>query len=151
MPENFNFALLLIYAVLALIGFFVMAPVLLNTISLFGSQKRFAATMVEEGIITQKAVDGMQKTKQFGSIITTIIVAVVFVFLMSRQGSVGFLCGLVPFAVGLLKYRAILSLTTITARNFFNTYKNFVDVDKFQHYMKKTFGKESLTNSPRKR
>lgn len=151
MPANMNFALLLVYGILALIGFFVMAPVLLNTISLFGVQKKFAATMVDEGIISQQAVNGMQKTKQFGSIITTVIVAAVFVFLMSRQGAVGFGCGLVPFVVGLIKYRAILSLTTITARNFFNTYKNFVDVDKFQAYMKKTFGKESLTNSPKNR
>lgn len=151
MPENLNIMLLLVYAILALIGFFVMAPVLLNTISLFGVQKKFAATMVDEGIISQEAVDGMQKTKQFGSIITTLIVTAVFVLLMSRQGGVGFLCGLIPFAVGLFKYRAILSLTNITARNFFNTYKNFVDVEKFQNYMKKTFGKESLTNAPRKR
>ncbi len=151
MPNNFNIALLLVYGLLAAIGFFVVAPVLLNTISLFTVQKKFAATMVQEGIITQKAVDGMEKTKQFGSIITTTIVTVIFVFLMSRQGAVGFGCGLVPFVVGLIKYRAILSLTNVTARNFFNTYKNFVDVEKFQNYMKKTFGKESLTNAPKKR
>lgn len=151
MPQNFNIALLLVYGVLALIGFFVMAPFLLNTIALFTVQKKFNATMVSEGITTQQAINGMEKTKQLGSIISTAIVAAVFVFLMSRQGGVGFLCGLIPFAMGLFKYRAILSITNITARNFFNTYKNFVDVEKFHTYMKKTFGKESLTNSPKRR
>ena len=48
-----DLAILLVGIVDALFAFFVVAPILLNTASLFGVQKRFAQAMVEEGVIDE--------------------------------------------------------------------------------------------------
>lgn len=47
---------LLIGVVDALFCLFVVAPMLLNTASLFGVQKQFAKAMVEEGVIDEATV-----------------------------------------------------------------------------------------------
>ena len=52
-----DMGLLLYYAAVALFAFFVAAPCVLNAVSLFGVQKRFAKAMVEEGIISQAAIN----------------------------------------------------------------------------------------------
>ena len=49
-------SVLLIGVVDALFAFFVVAPIMLNTASLFGVQKRFAQAMVEEGVIDADTV-----------------------------------------------------------------------------------------------
>ena len=59
-----DLAILLVGIVDALFAFFVVAPILLNTASLFGVQKRFAQAMVEEGVIDTDTVKQMQSKKQ---------------------------------------------------------------------------------------
>ena len=59
-----DLAILLVGIVDALFAFFVVAPILLNTASLFGVQKRFAQAMVEEGVIDAATVKQMHSKKQ---------------------------------------------------------------------------------------
>ena len=63
-----DMGLLLYYAAVALFAFFVAAPCVLNAVSLFGVQKRFAKAMVEEGVITQEAVDRIHPKKQIAGV-----------------------------------------------------------------------------------
>ena len=48
--NNDNFMVFVYNAIIALFAFFVAAPMLLNAISLFTVQKRFAKVMVDEGL-----------------------------------------------------------------------------------------------------
>ena len=58
-----DMGLMIYYLVVALFSFFVVGPCILNTISLFGVQKRFAKAMVDEGIVSQEAVDRLHPKK----------------------------------------------------------------------------------------
>ena len=55
--QTAGFAVLLLDAAIALFSFFVVAPCVLNAVSLFGVQKQFARTMIDEGVISEEAVE----------------------------------------------------------------------------------------------
>ena len=54
--NNDNFMIFVYNAIIALFAFFVAAPMLLNAISLFTVQKRFAKVMVDEGVVKEETV-----------------------------------------------------------------------------------------------
>ena len=54
--NNDNFMVFVYNAIIALFAFFVAAPMLLNAISLFTVQKRFAKVMVDEGVVKEETV-----------------------------------------------------------------------------------------------
>ena len=54
-----DFGLLLYYTLGALFAFFVAAPFLLNAVSLFGVQKKFNQTMVDQGIISAEEIEAL--------------------------------------------------------------------------------------------
>ena len=78
-----DLAILLVGIVDALFAFFVVAPILLNTASLFGVQKRFAQAMVEEGVIDADTVKQMQSKKQIAGVLISLVL---FAVLSGRAG-----------------------------------------------------------------
>ena len=63
---------LLIGVMDALFAFFVVAPMLLNTASLFGVQKQFAKAMVEEGVIDEATVKQLHPKKQITGVLISL-------------------------------------------------------------------------------
>ena len=70
---------LLIGVVDALFAFFVVAPMLLNTASLFGVQKQFAKAMVEEGVIDEATVKQLHPKKQIAGVLISLVLFAVLI------------------------------------------------------------------------
>ena len=71
---------LLIGVVDALFAFFVVAPMLLNTASLFGVQKQFAKAMVEEGVIDEATVKQLHPKKQIAGVLISLVLFAVLIW-----------------------------------------------------------------------
>ena len=134
-----DMGLLLYYAAIALFAFFVTAPCVLNAISLFGVQKRFAKVMVEEGIISQEAVKRLHPKKQIAGVLISALVLGVLLWFCYRLQPWGFAVGIVPLLVGFWKYRAVLEYNSLTVKRFRNSYQNELDAKKFNRYVEKHF------------
>jgi hypothetical protein len=130
--------LLLLNAGLTAFGFFVAAPILLNTISTFGVQKRFAETMVQEGVIAEKEVRQMQPKKQLAGVIITAVVLIAAALVSSRV-NYGLICMTFGFLVGLVRYRKVLQFNSLTVKRFQNTYRDSYDAKKLNKYVDKMF------------
>ncbi len=130
--------LLLLNAGLTAFGFFVAAPILLNTISTFGVQKRFAETMVQEGVIAEKEVRQMQPKKQLAGVIITAVVLIAAALVSSRV-NYGLICMTFGFLVGLVRYRKVLQFNSLTVKRFQNTYRDAYDAKKLNKYVDKMF------------
>lgn len=126
-------------AALALFAFFVAAPCLLNAISTFGVQKRFAQDMVDRGVVKAEEVRDMQPKKQFAGILVSVIVLAALAYSCIRTAPMGYVCGGVPLIAGTVKYRKILKLNSLTVRRFRNTYKDCMDNDKYNAYVSENF------------
>lgn len=126
---------LIVSVVETLFAFFVAAPCLLNAVSLFGVQKRFAKVMVEEGVVRQEAVDRIHPKKQTAGVIISLLVVGALVFTCTRNQPWGYICGGVGFAAGLMKYRAVVQYNSLTVKRFSNTYKDEMDAKKFNKFV----------------
>ena len=121
---------LLIGVVDALFAFFVVAPMLLNTASLFGVQKQFAKAMVEEGVIDEATVKQLHPKKQ---------IAGVLIWTCWKSAPMGYLCGGVALVAGFLKYRKIVQYNSLTVKRFRNSYKDQMDTKKFNKFVETHF------------
>lgn len=130
-----DLAILLVGIVDALFAFFVVAPILLNTASLFGVQKRFAQAMVEEGVIDADTVKQMQSKKQIAGVLISLVLFAVLVWTCWKTAPMGYLCGGVALVAGFLKYRKIVQYNSLTVKRFRNTYKDHMDVKKFNKFV----------------
>ena len=139
MNQMTNTALLILNAVVALFGFFVVAPMILNTVAQFGVHKRFAGTMVDEGIISADEVKAIQPKKQLAGIIISAIVTAVFVAICIRTAPFGYLCGGVPLLAGFFKYRQVTQFNSLTVQRFQKTYADKFDAKKLNAYVNKVF------------
>lgn len=128
-------AILLVGIVDALFAFFVVAPILLNTASLFGVQKRFAQAMVEEGIIDADTVKQMQSKKQIAGVLISLVLFAVLLWTCWKSAPMGYLCGGVALVAGFLKYRKIVQYNSLTVKRFRNTYKDQMNVAKFNKFV----------------
>lgn len=129
----------LLQAVLALFAFFVVAPMSLNMVSLFGVQKRFAKQMVELGVVKQEDVDNMHPKKQIAGIVITAVLVGVLGFTCYKTAPMGYLVGIIPLLLGMWKYRAVLEMNNLTVKRFRNTYKDCMNEKKYNEYVKKNF------------
>lgn len=134
-----DFGTLFFYVAIALFAFFVTAPCVLNAVSLFGVQKRFAKAMVEEGIVPQSAIDKLHPKKQIAGVIISVLVVGVLVYFCLRLQPLGFACGGIPLLVGFWKYRKVLEFNSLTVKRFRNSYENELDAKKFNAYVNKNF------------
>ena len=130
-----DLAILLVGIVDALFAFFVVAPILLNTASLFGVQKRFAQAMVEEGVIDADTVKQMQSKKQIAGVLISLVLFAVLVWTCWKTAPMGYLCGGVALVAGFLKYRKIVQYNSLTVKRFRNTYKDQMNVTKFNKFL----------------
>lgn len=130
-----DLAILLVGIVDALFAFFVVAPILLNTASLFGVQKRFAQAMVEEGVIDADTVKQMQSKKQIAGVLISLVLFAVLLWTCWKTAPMGYLCGGVALAAGFLKYRKIVQYNSLTVKRFRNTYKDQMNVTKFNKFV----------------
>lgn len=130
-----DLAILLMGIVDALFAFFVVAPILLNTASLFGVQKRFAQAMVEEGVIDADTVKQMQSKKQIAGVLISLVLFAVLVWTCWKTAPMGYLCGGVALVAGFLKYRKIVQYNSLTVKRFRNTYKDQMNVTKFNKFV----------------
>ena len=133
-----GFGLFLVDALLTVFGFFVAAPILLNAISAFGVQKKFAEAMIQEGVIEEKEVRQMQPKKQAAGVIVATIVLAAAIFSASRV-NYGLICLFFGFVMGLLKYRSILQFNSLTVKRFQNTYRDSYNAAKLNKYVDKMF------------
>lgn len=134
-----DLGLLVYYVIVALFAFFVVAPCVLNAISLFGVQKRFAKTMVEEGIISQEAVNKLHPKKQLASVLISVLVLGILFWFCFRMQSYGLTIGIMPLFLGFWKYRRVLEFNSLTVKRFRNSYQSDLDVKKFNKYVSKHF------------
>ena len=130
-----DLAILLVGIVDALFAFFVVAPILLNTASLFGVQKRFAQAMVEEGAIDADTVKQMQSKKQIAGVLISLVLFAVLLWTCWKSAPMGYLCGGVALVAGFLKYRKIVQYNSLTVKRFRNTYKDQMNVTKFNKFV----------------
>ena len=134
-----DIGLLLYYAIVAVFAFFVAAPCVLNAISLFGVQKRFAKAMVEEGIISQEAIDKLHPKKQIAGVIISALVLGSLLWFCFKLQPWGFAVGVLPLFFGFWKFRKVLEYNSLTVKRFRNSYQNDLDVKKFNKYVEKNF------------
>lgn len=128
-----------VQAVIALFSFFVVAPCVLNCISTFTVQQRFAKVMVEEGVISEQDRKLLQPKKQLAGVIITALVVGALLGVAVKTAPMGILCGGVATAAGLLKYRQITQFNSLTAKRFSNTYKHVMNREKYNRYIDKMF------------
>ena len=128
-------SVLLIGVVDALFAFFVVAPIMLNTASLFGVQKRFAQVMVEEGVIDADTVKLLHPKKQIAGVLISVVLFAVLIWTCWKSAPMGYLCGGVALVAGFLKYRKIVQYNSLTVKTFRNTYKDHMDVKKFNKFV----------------
>ncbi len=133
-----KFALLLLYTVAALFSFFVAAPCLLNTVSLFGVQKKFNQTMVDQGIISAEEIQKIHPQKQTASVIISVLILAILVWFCFRLRAASVMA-ILPLILGFWKYRKVLQFNSLTARKFYTTYQKQLDEKKFDKYIKKNF------------
>ena len=119
----------------AFFAFFVVAPCILNVVSLFGVQKRFANVMVEEGIVTADIVKLLHPKKQIAGVLISVLVLAVLVGTCIKTAPMGFLCGGVALVAGFLKYRNITQYNSLTVKRFRNTYKDHINSAKFNKFV----------------
>ncbi len=135
MGNTSNFGVLMINLVEAFFAFFVVAPCILNVVSLFGVQKRFANVMVEEGIVTADIVKLLHPKKQIAGVLISVLVLAVLVGTCIKTAPMGFLCGGVALVAGFLKYRNITQYNSLTVKRFRNTYKDHINSAKFNKFV----------------
>ena len=134
-----DISILIIGIIDTLFGFFVVAPCILNAVSLFGVQKQFAKAMVDEGVVKQEDVDRIHPKKQLAGIIVSVLVLAVLVYTCAKSAPWGYLCGGVAMVVGFLKSRNIVQYNSLTVKRFKNTYKEEMDVKKFNKFVETHF------------
>ena len=134
-----DMGLMIYYLVVTLFSFFVVGPCILNTISLFGVQKRFAKAMVEEGVITQEAVDRIHPKKQVAGVVISVVVTAALIYLAYRTAPIGYLCAGIAQIASIMKYYRVTQYNSLTVKRFRNTYENELDAKRFNQFVNKNF------------
>ena len=134
-----DFGILIIGVVDTFFAFFVVAPMMLQAASLFGVQKQFAKAMVQEGVVTQEAVDRIHPKKQIAGVVISCVVLAALATAAWRNAPFGYLCAGIPLLAGFLKYRKIVQYNSLTVQRFKNTYKDAYDIEKLNKFIKDNF------------
>ena len=137
--QTAGFAVLLLDAAIALFSFFVVAPCVLNAVSLFGVQKQFARTMIDEGVISEEAVQRLHPKKQIAGVIISVIVVAALAYTCVKMLPYGPICALFGLVAGIMKYRKVLQFNSLTVQRFKTTYKDSYDAKKLNAYVDKMF------------
>ncbi len=131
--------LLLYHALVALFSFFVVAPYLLNTISLFGVQRRFVKAMVAEGIVSAEDVRRLHTIKQVFGVAISVLLIVALVMFCLRLQAAGIVIVTIPLLLGFWKFRKVTQFNSLVAKRFQSTYQGRFDIKKYNKYVDKHF------------
>lgn len=134
-----NFFELIRYIIIAVFAFFVTAPCVLNAISLFGVQKKFALEMIKEGIVPAKEVEQLHPKKQIAGVIISCVVIGALAVICVSAAPIGYYCGGASLLAGFIKYRKVLEYNSFTVQRFKNSYKDSIDTAKYNRYIKSHF------------
>lgn len=134
-----GFGVFLWNAVITLFSFFAVAPIVMSAISQFGVQKRFAQTMIDEGIISAEEVKAIQPKKQTAGVIISVIVVGALAYTCVKMLPYGPLCALFGLVAGVMKYRKIMQFNSLTVQRFKSTYKDSYNAKKLNAYVDKMF------------
>ena len=137
--DNEGLMIFIFQAIIALFAFFVVAPCVLNAVSLFTVQKRFAKTMIDLGVVQADVVHKLHPKKEIAGVIISLVVVAAFGYGVWRQAPISYLSGGLPLIVGFLKYRQVVQFNSLTVKRFQNTYRDQMDVKKYNDYVNKTF------------
>ena len=121
--DNEGLMIFIFQAIIALFAFFVVAPCVLNAVSLFTVQKRFAKTMIDLGVVQADVVHKLHPKKEIAGVIISLVVVAAFGYGVWRQAPISYLSGGLPLVVGFLKYRQIVQFNSLTVKRFQNTYQ----------------------------
>lgn len=132
-------SILIFSFIFALFGFFVVAPMILNAVSMFTVQKKFAQDMVKEGVITEEDYQKFHFAKRNAGVLTAVVVTVGLVGGCFNKGMMGILCAAIPTLAGFVRYRRVLEFNSITVQRFRNTYRTVMDEKKYNKYVDKNF------------
>ena len=72
--DNEGLMIFIFQAIIALFAFFVVAPCVLNAVSLFTVQKRFAKTMIDLGVVKEDVVKKLHPKKEIAGVIISLVV-----------------------------------------------------------------------------
>ena len=103
--DNEGLMIFIFQAIIALFAFFVVAPCVLNAVSLFTVQKCFAKTMIDLGVVKEDVVHKLHPKKEIAGVIISLVVVAAFGYGVWRQAPISYLSGGLPLVVGFLKYR----------------------------------------------
>ena len=134
-----GFGVFLWNAVITLFSFFAVAPIVLSAVSQFGVQKRFARTMLDEGVISAEEVKLIQPKKQIAGVIISVIVVAALAYTCVKMLPYGPICALFGLVAGIMKYRKVTQFNSLTVQRFKNTYKDEMDVKKFNRFVETHF------------
>ena len=95
--------------------------------------------MVDEGIVSQEAVDRLHPKKQTAGVIISIAVTAALIFLAYRTAPIGYLCAGIAQIASIMKYYRIVQYNSLTVKRFRNTYENELDAKKFNQFVNKNF------------
>ena len=139
MGDMKNFGIFLWNAAITLFAFIAVAPILLSTVSQFGVQKRFAQTMIDEGIISADEVKMIQPKKQIAGVIISVVVVGALAYTCVKMLPYGPICALFGLVAGFMKYRRVTQFNSLTVQRFKTTYKDSYDAKKLNTYVDKMF------------
>jgi len=134
-----SFSIFLLNAVIALFSFFAAAPCLMSAVSVFGIQKKFAAMMVAEGVVKQEDVKMILPKKMIAAAVIACLVMIALGISCYKLRPYGYLSGIIPLVLGLLKYQKVCEFNSLTVKRFRNDYKLYMDTDKYNRYIEKNF------------
>ena len=134
-----QFGTLILNVLLTLFALFAAAPIVLNAIATFGVQKRFAQTMIDEGVISPDEVQRILPKKQLAGVIISVIVVTVLVLVSWRAAPFGYICSGVGFVLGILKFMKVTQFNSLTVQQFQRTYADCYDEKKLKKYVEKIF------------
>ena len=91
--------------------------------------------MVEEGVIDADTVKLLHPKKQIAGVLISLVLFAVLIWTCWKSAPMGYLCGGVALVAGFLKYRKIVQYNSLTVKRFRNTYKDHMDVKKFNKFV----------------
>ena len=81
----------------------------------------------------------IKNPEQIAGIIVSALVLAVLIYTCAKSAPWGYACGGVATVVGFLKYRNIVQYNSLTVKRFRNTYKEDMDVKKFNKFVETHF------------
>ena len=88
-----------------------------------------------EGVVKAEDVQRIHPKKQIAGVIVSALVLAVLIYTCAKSAPWGYACGGVATVVGFLKYRNIVQYNSLTVKRFRNTYKDQMNVTKFNKFV----------------